>query len=219
MLFTDFETHQNTENFDGNPLKGGDNDYPFTSEDLENFVLDDNFYTDPINKLLFGRLKKIDKERDKEERMHRTRKKYASFVDGVKAFFDAFNHSRYGTKSELPSFSEKAQERYDKLKAMRDNEEGRIFNFYSRYNKGRGKPGASRIGTRSYGGRLFGNNYDNRQDYARAVYRYASENGIPTFDADTSLGGTYRERIVPFDELASRVQSYWETFDRKPINY
>lgn len=219
MSFTDFETHQNTENFDDNPLKAGDDDYTFTLEELENFDPDDNFYTDPINKLLFGRLKKIDKEREKEERMYRTRKKYASFAEGIKAFSDAFNYSRYGTKSESPSFSEKAQERYEKIKAMRDKEEGRIFNFYSRYNKASGKPVASSNGMRSYGGRLFGKNYDNRQDYARAVYRYASEHGIPTFDADTPIGGTSRERIVPFDELAYRVQSYWETFDRKPIDY
>ena len=219
MAFTNFETHQNTDNFDGKPSKGGDDGYTFTLDELESFDPDDNFYTDPVNKLIFGRLKKINKERDDEERKHRTRMKYASFADGLKAFSEAFNQSRYGTASDKPSLSAKLQERYDKMQEMRNKAEGRLYNWYNRYNKARAGTGTSSMSTRSYGGRLFGNNYDNRQDYARAVYRYATEHGISTFDGDTPLGGTYRERVVPLDELASRVQWYWENHDGNPVNY
>ena len=219
MAFTEFSTHQNTENFDGTPSKGGDDGYTFTLEELSGFDPDDNFYTDPINKLLFGRLKKIDKERDEAERRHRRQMKYAIFADALKTFSETFDKARYGETSSKPSFSGKLQERYDKMQSLRENAEGRLLNFYNRYNKKSSGSERSRGTTRSFGGRLFGNNYDNRQDYARAVYRYASEHGISTFDGETPVGGTYRERIVPLDELASRVQSYWESFDRNPVGY
>ena len=74
-------------------------------------------------------LEESEEDRQKREKRERRYKNLAAIGDILGSFHKAYSHSRGVEAMELPSISEKAQERIDKARLEREKNAGRLMNY------------------------------------------------------------------------------------------
>lgn len=226
-------TKTNTNYGNDNPIvqPTDDSAYTFTEDELKSMTDDDeNTISSDIDRTR-SHIKQNDDDYAKARKKAKRDRIFSAIGDGISALSNLFFTTQYAPSmySSKSSMTKSHDDRWDKLRKQYVSERKDLYDRLNKLSKVQSKltghtPKSTYDKTANkpnhYGGTIFGKSYDNRQDYARAVYRYAAQNQLGMFDDYIDINGVHRQRIVPLDELAARAQDWWETIGgREPVDY